>query len=344
LQQWYQSHGRHGLPWRLTPDPYRIYLSEVMLQQTQVATVLARFYHPFLERFPTLASLAAASQEEVLHQWQGLGYYRRAVYLHAAAKIVAPTLPNTVEALLALPGIGRNTAHAILAFGYHLPYPVMEANVRRLLHRLFALTAASDRVLWEHAWQLLDHQLPYRYNQAMMDVGALVCKPVTPDCAVCPLATICQGKAEPALYPAPKRSQAIPTRYVHITVLQHPDGRVAMQARPGPFLQGLYRFVEEQTVIARPEAAAIQPPTSVGEVYVPGSPRRGLRLARDDDSVFIGHLSHTYSHFHLEASIGRKISEQLPAGFTWVHWQEIGKLPVSGVEKKTLTLFANRAI
>ncbi|MBY0354265.1 MAG: hypothetical protein K2Q12_00885, partial [Rickettsiales bacterium] len=136
IHDWYAAHGRHSLPWRLTRDPYAIYVSEIMLQQTQVATVLTRFYHPFLARFPTLQSLADASQEEVLKAWEGLGYYSRARNLHQAAKICAPTLPTTVEGLLELPGIGRNTAHAIAAFAYHQPVAVMEANVKRVLHRL----------------------------------------------------------------------------------------------------------------------------------------------------------------------------------------------------------------
>ena len=154
LQQWYSNHGRHDLPWRNTSDPYAIYISEIMLQQTQVKTILERFYHPFLKKFPTVAALANAPEQEVLKAWEGMGYYRRAKYLHAAMKLAQTHMPNTVEALIALPGIGRNTAHAVAAFAYKQPVPVMEANVKRVIHRIFALKKAKDEELWAKAFEL----------------------------------------------------------------------------------------------------------------------------------------------------------------------------------------------
>lgn len=180
LHTWYRQHGRHHLPWRNTDDPYPIWLSEVMLQQTQVQTVLERFYFPFLERFPNIAALAAAEEQEVLKCWQGLGYYTRARNLHKAARIVQSTLPETVEALHQLPGIGRNTAHAIAAFAFRQPVAIMEANVKRILCRIFALEKPSEAELWQRATELLDTHNPFDYNQAMMDIGAGVCTPDAP--------------------------------------------------------------------------------------------------------------------------------------------------------------------
>ena len=140
IQEWYATHGRKDLPWRNTKEPYHIYISEIMLQQTQVSTVLARYYFPFLKKFPTLSVLAKAPEVEVLKAWEGLGYYQRARNLHKAAKITAPQLPHTLEGLLALPGIGQNTAHAILAFAHHKPVPVLEANVKRVIAVILLFT------------------------------------------------------------------------------------------------------------------------------------------------------------------------------------------------------------
>src|SRR5262245_38753383 len=136
LHHWYAQYGRHHLPWRLSDDAYAIYVSEIMLQQTQVKTVLERYYFPFLERFPTLSSLATASEKAVLQSLQGLGYYNRPLHLHAAAKACHGTLPSTIEKLIELPGIGHNTAHAIAAFEFHKPVAVMETNIRRVLSRI----------------------------------------------------------------------------------------------------------------------------------------------------------------------------------------------------------------
>ena len=168
LHTWYAAHGRHDLPWRNTRDPYHIWVSEVMLQQTQVKTVLERYYAPFLQRFPTIESLARAPREEVMKAWEGLGYYSRAGNLQKAAQEVmngewwvvnsenTPPLTTHYSQLTRLPGIGKNTAHALLAFAYHQPVAVMEANVKRVLCRVFALTAPSDAQLWELAQALVD--------------------------------------------------------------------------------------------------------------------------------------------------------------------------------------------
>src|SRR5262249_10913239 len=153
--------------------------------------VLERYYFPFLERFPTLAHLAKAERDNVLRAWQGLGYYNRAANLHEAAKKCAPALPKDVASLMELPGIGRNTAHAIAAFAYRQPVAVMEANVRRVLARIFAMEQLVENDLWEKAHALLDSAASFDYNQAMMDIGAMICTKRAPHCTECPAQVIC---------------------------------------------------------------------------------------------------------------------------------------------------------
>jgi A/G-specific adenine glycosylase len=314
LLRWYRAHGRKDLPWRHTDDPYAIYISEVMLQQTQVKTVLERFYGPFLESFPTLRHLAAAPREKVMKAWQGLGYYRRAAFLHEAAKACGGKLPETLEGLIALPGIGRNTAHAILAFAHHRPLPVMEANVKRILARLFALEAPSEKELWEKAEWLLDTKNPFDFNQAMMDIGALVCLPRNPACGNCPLATVCAGRKTPQRYPASKAKKTIPVRKRVLVIWQDEKGRIYLSRRDGPFLTGLYGFPE----FAEGEPAMLEN----RRMNVPLEP--------------LGQVRHTYSHFKLEGRVVRGRVENL--GSQGRTLQAARKLPLSKVDQLALAL------
>jgi A/G-specific adenine glycosylase len=306
LLGWYSQHGRHHLPWRVSPDPYRIYLSEVMLQQTQVKTVMEDYYPRFLRQFPTLASVAEATLDDVLVMWQGLGYYRRAKYLHQTAIITQGDLPETVEALMALPGIGRNTAHAVMAFAYRQPYAVMEANVRRIIHRIYGMKLASERLLFEHATALLNHSDPFHHNQAMMDLGAMVCTPVAPLCGECPLASICQGKMAPESYPAPKAKKTVPTRKPILVLYADLEGKVALTKRDAAFLHGLYGLPE-----------------------LPLAPKDGHML---------GIVKHVYSHFKLEASLWCVVTacEEHPQ----YHWAHLDSLPaISTADAKALALY-----
>ncbi|MCA9126440.1 MAG: A/G-specific adenine glycosylase [Planctomycetales bacterium] len=204
LKKWFANH-RRDLPWRSTHDPYSIWVSEVMLQQTQVATVL-EYYKRFLNRFPDVASLAAADEQSVLALWAGLGYYRRARQMHQAAKQVvadhAGRFPETLDEIKALPGIGRYTAGAIASFAYDCPAPILEANTIRLFSRLIGLredptTSKSQALLWEAA----ESFLPPRsgagtINQALMELGSLICKPAQPNCNQCPLNSGCKAYAD----------------------------------------------------------------------------------------------------------------------------------------------------
>jgi A/G-specific adenine glycosylase len=317
LHAWYGKNGRHDLPWRNTNDAYAIYISEIMLQQTQVKTVLERYYFQFLERFPTLESLAKSPSEEVLQAWQGLGYYNRALNMHNAAKACRTALPDNVDALIALPGIGRNTAHAVAAFAYHQPVAVMEANVRRVLSRIFALPSASEQELWEKASLLLDTKEPFDYNQAMMDIGAMVCTKRNPKCSQCPAQQICEGKASPESYPAAKIKKAIPVRAKNIVVAYNDNSQYYATPRTGRFLSGLYQFIE----IAAEEKTV----TLGGKSY---------RLTNTRN---LGSIRQQYSHFTLEADVWL-LDAKTASGKHWHSLSKLKALPCSMAETKILGL------
>lgn len=225
LLRWYDQ-ARRNLPWRLQPgsnsvlDPYHVLLSETMLQQTQVTTVIP-YFHRFLERFPTLTALASAHQQDVLRLWQGLGYYSRARNLHAAAQKVVRDfdgrLPETVEQLLQLPGIGRYTAGAIASIAFNQRAPILDGNVQRVLCRLDQVTAdprerETQKILWQRAEELLPKQRVGDFNSALMELGAMLCTPRSPQCLLCPVREHCQAHAAgmQEQIPAPKKSRPIP--------------------------------------------------------------------------------------------------------------------------------------
>lgn len=207
LLAWYDVHAR-DLPWRKDRDPYRVWVSEIMLQQTRVAAVMEH-YHEFLRRFPTVQKLAAARQASVLASWSGLGYYRRARMMHAAARVIARELagqfPQTTEGLRTLPGIGRYTSAAIASIAFGEAVAVVDGNVERVLQRFLGKRVAADK-LWEIAEDLLDRTRPGDFNQAMMELGATVCTPRAPSCLTCPLVELCAARGElPARAQAPKQ-------------------------------------------------------------------------------------------------------------------------------------------
>jgi A/G-specific adenine glycosylase len=208
LLLWYDAHAR-DLPWRKSRDPYRVWLSEIMLQQTRVAAVIAH-YHEFLRRFPTVEKLAAARPAGVLAAWSGLGYYRRARMLHAAAKVVARNhggkFPATAAELLTLPGIGRYTAAAIASIAFGEPVAVVDGNVDRVLQRLYGQPLSGEK-LWQAAQALLDRARPGDFNQAMMELGATVCTPRAPSCLTCPVVELCATRGE-----LPRTVTAIPQK------------------------------------------------------------------------------------------------------------------------------------
>ncbi|MDM5272600.1 A/G-specific adenine glycosylase [Sulfurovum sp. zt1-1] len=302
IHNWYQHHGRQTLPWRNTDEPYYIYLSEVMLQQTQVKTVYERYYFPFIERFPTLKELGESKLDDVLKMWEGLGYYNRAKNLHKTATLVHE-LPSDIEELIKLPGIGKNTAHAIAAFAFHQPVPIMEANVKRILCRIYKLKTPTEKELWEYAYRLVDRDNPFDYNQAMMDIGATICLPKNAQCNLCPLESICQGKVDPGLYPM-KKKRLVPTREEHIVIHSYND-RLSLSQRSGKFLHGLWGFESMEV----PPCAA----------------------------EYLGEVSHAYTHFKLNCKV-YLYYESSPEQIHYFNLDEIRELAISKVDEKILKL------
>lgn len=239
LLNWQKQFGRQTLPWQNTGDAYKTWLSEVMLQQTQVATVLS-YYVRFLERFPTVADLAAAPEEEVMHLWQGLGYYSRARNLHACAKQVVERFggqfPRNVDDLETLPGIGRSTAGAIASLSYGVQASILDGNVKRVYCRYFGIEGYPEQSsIKKRLWEIADAQVPAnesgRYNQALMDLGATVCTPKSPRCEACPLMSSCKALAQGMTQhlPTPKPKKERPHWYFLTLLLEDPQGRILLQ-------------------------------------------------------------------------------------------------------------------
>ena len=242
LLAWFDVHGRSNLPWQHPRTPYRVWLSEVMLQQTQVRTVI-----PYFERFvlalPELAALAAAPQDRVLGLWSGLGYYSRARNLHRCAQLCVEhhdgELPDTLDALAALPGIGRSTAAAILAQAHNQSHAILDGNVRRVLARFHGVHGwPGQSAVQAELWRLAESHTPSRrvadYTQAIMDLGAMVCTRSKPRCADCPLGDDCIARREglTAKLPQPKPQKKIPTRELTMLIVRDSDGRILLERRP----------------------------------------------------------------------------------------------------------------
>jgi len=252
LLAWYDAYAR-DLPWRATRDPYRIWLSEIMLQQTRVAAVIEH-YREFLRRFPTVEKLAAAREPSVLAAWSGLGYYRRARMLHATAKVIVRKhdgkFPPTAEELLTLPGVGRYTAAAIASIAFSEPVAVVDGNVERVGQRFLGQRLAGEK-LWDAAESLLDHDRPGDFNQAMMELGATVCTPRTPACLTCPVVELCATRGELAGAPKPAPQQKREINYaLDLRNGAGRDGKVFLVQRPrdASLMAGMWELPE----IARP--------------------------------------------------------------------------------------------
>jgi A/G-specific adenine glycosylase len=255
LLGWFDRHGRKNLPWQRTRDPYRIWVSEIMLQQTQVSTVIP-YYERFLKRFPNVQTLARANLNSVLHHWTGLGYYARARNLKRAAEIIVNQhdghFPRDIEAVANLPGIGRSTAGAILAFAFDQRHPILDGNVRRVLTRLHAIdTPVLRRDTEENLWAIAERYTPRTriadYTQAIMDLGATLCRTRTPDCPACPLQQDCAAHAQgqPERFPVRLARKTLPVREVAMLMIRDARGRVLLTQRPPAGVWGgLWGFPE----------------------------------------------------------------------------------------------------
>ncbi|MGA9341443.1 MAG: A/G-specific adenine glycosylase [Rhodanobacteraceae bacterium] len=295
LLAWFDLHGRSDLPWQHPRDSYRVWISEVMLQQTQVQTAIP-YFRRFVSALPTLQRLAAASTDEVLALWSGLGYYSRARNLHRTARICIEhhdgALPMDFTDLVALPGIGRSTAGAILAQAFGQRHAILDGNVRRVLARwrgIHGITTAADvqRRLWNQAEKLTPRARVADYTQAIMDLGAAICTRSRPRCDACPVAGDCvaRRKGLTAELPSPKSAKTLPVRHTAMLIVRDKDGRVLLERRPpvGVWAQ----------LWSLPESAdATCAPTSLSD-------RRGVEVR---SAGALPRFVHTFSHYHLEVA------------------------------------------
>lgn len=253
---WQKQHGRHNLPWQIDRSPYRVWVSEVMLQQTQVATVIP-YYQRFMKAFATIEQLAAADEERVLALWSGLGYYARARNLHAAAKHICQewqgVFPTSIDDCVTLPGVGRSTAGAILSLSHNIAAPILDGNVIRVLTRHFGIRAAINRSATQRElWQLADSLLPKKnhatYTQGLMDLGADICSRTQAACDRCPLQSSCIAHQTACVDELPfkaKTKKRMPTRYTHMAIIQNKEGAIWLQKRPRTGIWGgLWCFPE----------------------------------------------------------------------------------------------------
>ncbi len=301
---WYKQYGRVTLPWRNTQSAYEIYLSEIMLQQTQVKTVLERFYFQFLDKFPTLKDVANAPVDDVLKAWEGLGYYTRARNLHKTAVDTKGILPNNAEKLEELSGIGKSTAHAVACFAFDEPLPILDANVKRILYRFFAMTSCNDKKLWEMSYELYDRENSYIYNQTMMDIGSAICTHKNPACDVCPFEPLCQGKESPLLYPEKKVKKKKPIRK-RTLIIYTKDDKYALSQNSERLLSGLWGFKQEE------------------------------EFEFSKDMIKLGEFKQHYTHFTLEASV---VLVQNKEQERYFRINEIHALALSGADRKGLAL------
>jgi A/G-specific adenine glycosylase len=293
LLAWFDGHGRKDLPWQRDPTPYRVWVSEIMLQQTQVAVVIP-YFQRFMDRFPTVAALAEAAEDQVLHLWSGLGYYARARNLHHAARqIVAQhggEFPTVLDEVQTLPGVGRSTAGAILSLALGQRHPILDGNIKRVLARCFAVAGWPGQALvLNRLWGLADACTPGErvaaYNQGMMDLGATVCTRSAPACHRCPLASGCAARArgESAAFPEPKPKKMLPRRETRMLVVLSPTGEVLLERRPPTGVWGGLWSLPECPLPTVPEDWCRE--------------RLGVDLRRVEK---LQGRRHTFSHFHLD--------------------------------------------
>jgi len=336
LLEWYDRHAR-VLPWRENRDPYRVWVSEIMLQQTRVAAVIAH-YCEFLRRFPTVEKLAAAREASVLAAWSGLGYYRRARMLHAAAKVVARDLdenfPSTAEGWRALPGIGRYTAAAIASIAFGEAVAVVDGNVERVLHRISGKQLESE-LLWNAAEELLDRNRPGDFNQAMMELGATVCTPRAPACLTCPVVGSCATRGVLAAGVKAARQKK---REIHYA-LDSRDGAVFLVQRPrdASLMAGMWELPEIEAVVTRarekqvPPArlAALRNDKTINDKTIGNGGTKGAR------AELLLTLRHSITVTDYRVRVWR-VAAPLGARGEWIAKERLGRVALTGLARKIL--------
>ncbi len=330
LLQWYRAN-RRQLPWRETADPYRIWVSEVMLQQTQVATVIP-YYHRFVAAFPDVRHLACAQEQAVLKLWEGLGYYARARNLHRAAgevqRLYGGEIPESLAEFRKLPGVGDYIAAAVLSIAFQRPHAVLDGNVKRVLARLQVLDLpvdqpAAHRRFQALAQEMLDTRLPGEFNQAVMELGALVCTPRQPDCGRCPLAAACSAfkTGRVAEYPKRRQPRSVPEHHIAVGVVRR-DGRLLITRRKSEgLLGGLWEFPGGKVKMG--EGAADACVREIAEEV-------NLQV---QVQAFLTRVKHAYTHFRIRMDVftcrwvAGEVRLNGPVDYRWVRPTEIDAYP-----------------
>jgi A/G-specific adenine glycosylase len=331
LLAWFKKYAR-DLPWRRTRNPYAIWVSEIMLQQTQVPTVIP-YYRKFLKAFPTVHRLAKADLSKVLSIWEGLGYYSRARNLHKASRIILNRfngkIPDTLNDLLGLPGIGRYTAGAILSIAFNKEAPILDGNVKRVLSRLFTVSGNPVKgktvdILWNYSESLIPKGHASSFNQALMDLGATLCAPKDPHCARCPLRRVCKGyeSGDPEKFPSRGLKKAIPFIQAVSAVIQK-DGQVLLQQRPARgLLGGLWEFPDWR--VDHREDSELKLLHFIKNEL-------GIRIKTKES---LGSFKHTYSHFKLTLHVYLCQAAGSKNVGTWVPLRDLRLFPMSRLHRR----------
>ncbi len=343
LLAWFDQHGRKNLPWQHNITPYRVWLSEIMLQQTQVATVIP-YFQRFTDTFPTVDDLANAPEDEVLHLWTGLGYYARARNLHKAAKMVSHELegqfPSDIEGLTALPGVGLSTAGAIRSIAFQKRAPILDGNVKRVLARYHTVegwygTSKTGKELWSYAEQYTPTQRVADYTQAIMDLGATLCTRSKPNCPACPMHTSCQAYLTntTADFPHKKPKKSIPTKHTTMLMLLNEDGEVLLEKRPPSGIWGgLWSFPEVGSDGDIIEAIA------------------NKQLSTINSAEQWAEHKHTFSHYHLMITpIAQQVTTQQASQMmeanqqVWYNMHQPSNLGLAAPVKRLLNKLAQQS-
>ena len=330
LITWHAKSGRHHLPWQQSKDPYDVWVSEIMLQQTQVATVI-NYYHRFMKKFPTIKALADADEEEVMQLWSGLGYYRRARFLHEGAQMIMEEMegvfPSHFDMMMKIPGIGRSTAGAISAFSFNQKKAILDGNVKRVLSRYFLITQwtglpKTEKKLWDYAESLLPDKNIATYTQALMDLGATICnkKPV---CESCPLKKTCLAfqKNKVHLVPTPRPRIKIPTESTHMVIIKHHDEVLLIKRPQGGIWSGLWSLPHYENKSATPRAWIKK--------------NFGLDVSLIEKNL---HASTIFTHYKLDItySILEARSQRAKSPHTWLSLNTIEGAAIPAIIKKIL--------
>ncbi|MDA0237987.1 MAG: A/G-specific adenine glycosylase [Proteobacteria bacterium] len=333
---WQLKHGRHDLPWQVNRTPYGVWVSEIMLQQTQVSTA-TRYFTRFMTTFPDVASLANSTEDEVLSAWSGLGYYSRAINLIKSARIIAAAqggiVPSEYDALISLPGIGRSTAGAILALAYGKKYPILDGNVKRVLARVFCVdgppnASSTMRELWALAEKLMPNTHIDAYTQGLMDIGATVCVRRNPNCLSCPLKQRCLARLEDVvgIYPAANNRQKITKKSIYMIVFVHADTALMVKNSGEGLWPGLLGFIDSEIF----SADILDRLASEFKLEVESTAHLAKFRHR------LTHIDYLVRPVRVNVSLRRTKLEH--SGLKWINLHDQSQLPISVPVKKIFKL------